>query len=517
MNSYATALVWLRRDLRLTDHAALARALSAAQTVYIAFIFDRDILDPLLERGRRADRRVEFIAQSVTAIDGELRRLGSRLIVRHDSARVAIPSLAQTLAVDAVFASHDYEPAALARDETVQRALEAMGKDFVTVKDQVVLEKNEVLTGQGTPFSVFTPYQRAWRATVSSDALAEQVVDLTPARLALVPAGTECGVPALDQLGFAPTDLASLGIKPGAAGAHETFADFLERIDHYRDRRDFPAVKGPSYLSVHLRFGTISIRTLVRAALSLLAGQSNPGAETWLSELIWREFYAQILWHHPHVVERSFRPEYDAIVWEEGSQAEALFEAWCNGKTGYPIVDAAMRQINQTGYMHNRLRMIAASFLVKDLGIDWRRGEAYFALHLNDFDLASNNGGWQWAASTGCDAQPYFRIFNPTLQSKKFDPTGKFMRRYLPELARLPDAALHEPAAADASVLADAGVRLGADYPAPLVDHFAARDSTLARYGVVKGPNAPPLVTSSAAAPVSSPARSSTPRTRRRP
>jgi deoxyribodipyrimidine photo-lyase len=262
-------------------------------------------------------------------------------------------------------------------------------------------------------------------------------------------------------------------------------ADYLHRIDDYARARDFPALKGPSYLSMHLRFGTVSIRQLAREAWQRTQAGSG-GAQVWLSELVWRDFYHQVLHHHPHVVGHSFKREYDAIRWEHGKHADAHFAAWCEGRTGYPLVDAAMHQINQTGYMHNRLRMVVASFLTKDLGLDWRRGEAYFALHLNDFDLAANNGGWQWAASSGCDAQPYFRIFNPVNQSEKFDAQGKFIRRYLPQLAKLPDKLIHAPWLAKPTDLAAAGIELGRDYPPPIVDHAAAREKTLARYAVVK-------------------------------
>ena len=253
----------------------------------------------------------------------------------------------------------------------------------------------------------------------------------------------------------------------------------------YHETRDFPAIKGPSYLSTHLRFGTVSIRRLAREAHDRREAGSR-GAEVWLSELIWRDFYHQVLHHHPRVVTGSFKVEYDRIRWDHGKAADALFKAWCEGRTGYPLVDAAMHQINQTGYMHNRLRMVVASFLTKDLGIDWRRGEAYFALHLNDFDLAANNGGWQWAASTGCDAQPYFRIFNPVSQSEKFDTEGKFIRRYVPQLAGLPDKLIHAPWEARPHELQGAGVELGANYPLPIIRHDEARARTLERFSVVK-------------------------------
>ena len=262
-------------------------------------------------------------------------------------------------------------------------------------------------------------------------------------------------------------------------------------MDDYDATRNFPAVKGPSYLGVHLRFGTVSVRRLVTVAWQRHL-QGSAGATVWLSELVWREFYAQILANFPHVAERAFKPDYDNIVWEHGKAARGHFAAWSAGRTGYPLVDAAMAQINQTGYMHNRLRMVAASFLVKDLGIDWRWGERYFAEKLNDFDLSANNGGWQWVASSGCDAQPYFRIFNPVTQSLNFDPQGKFIRRYLPQLAALPDGQIHAPWSASSTTLQAAGVRLGDNYPAPLVAHDEARARTLARYAVVRQPAAAP-------------------------
>ncbi|MBQ1767392.1 MAG: FAD-binding domain-containing protein, partial [Aquincola sp.] len=278
-----------------------------------------------------------------------------------------------------------------------------------------------------------------------------------------------------------------LKLPSGPVGAEELMEDFRERIDRYDDARNYPAVKGPSYMGPHLRFGTVSVRALAREAHAR-AAKGSPGAATWLSELIWRDFYHQVLHHHPRVVGQAFKPEYDAIKWDHGKAADALFAAWCEGRTGYPLVDAAMHQLNETGYMHNRLRMVTASFLTKDLGIDYRRGEAYFALHLNDYDLAANNGGWQWAASTGCDAQPYFRIFNPVSQSEKFDAEGKFIRRYLPQLAKLPAKLIHAPWLARPIELAEAGVTLGKTYPHPVVDHDEARARTLERFAVVKRP-----------------------------
>jgi deoxyribodipyrimidine photo-lyase len=485
------ALVWLRRDLRTQDHAALHHALRAARQVWVCFIFDRDILDPLLALGRPEDRRVEFIHDSLVAVDKELRALGAQhkvnnsgLIVRHGWAHTDVPALAKKLGVQAVYASHDDEPQALARDARVRGLLAEQGVALYTGKDHVVFERAEVLTLNAGPFSVFTPYKNAWLKKLTPSALQAFEIDAHAGALASAPAD-EAAVPSLQSMGFAPTNLHSIRLPSGPAGAQELLVDFLHRIDDYGDTRDFPAVKGPSYLSTHLRFGTVSIRQLAREAHHRTIAGSR-GAQVWLSELIWRDFYHQVLHHHPRVIGGAFKPAYDQIVWEKGKAGNALFAAWCEARTGYPLIDAAMQQINQTGYMHNRLRMVVASFLTKDLGLDWQRGEAYFAQHLNDFDLAANNGGWQWAASSGCDAQPYFRIFNPISQSEKFDAEGKFIRRYLPQLAKLPNKLIHAPWLAGPLDLQAAGITLGKDYPLPVVDHAAAREKTLARYAVVK-------------------------------
>ena len=486
------ALLWFRRDLRADDHAAQYHALRAARQVWCLFVFDRAILDALPRR----DRRVEFIRDSLLSLDAQLRALGSAhgidgigLIVRHGHALHAVPALAAHLGVQAVYANHDDDPAALARDARVRGRLADIGVALHTTKDHVVFERSELLGASGNPYGVFTPYKNAWLKKVDGFYLKAYPVARHAGALAALPADLRLPLPTLADIGFQATNLHALKLPSGSAGGQELLDDFLdERIGRYHETRDFPAVKGPSYLSTHLRFGTVSIRHLAREAWQRTqAGADSRGAGVWLSELIWRDFYHQILHHHPHVVGHAFRPEYERIKWEHGKQADALFAAWCEGRTGYPLVDAAMHQINQTGYMHNRLRMVAASFLVKDLGIDWKRGEAYFAEHLNDFDLAANNGGWQWAASTGCDAQPWFRIFNPVTQSEKFDAAGKFIRRYLPQLAALPDKLIHAPWLARPVDLAEAKVELGRDYPAPLVLHDAARERTLQRYAVVKG------------------------------
>jgi deoxyribodipyrimidine photo-lyase len=345
--------------------------------------------------------------------------------------------------------------------------------------------RREVLTQTGKPYGVFTPYMRAWLARLGEMPPAQHACEPHAQAFAARPDAYAHDVPSLEALGFEATNLKTLGITPGASGAAKLVDDFLVRMDRYEETRNYPCVKGPSYLSVHLRFGTVSIRQLVGLALQRKLGGSA-GAAVWLGELIWRDFYFQVLANFPQVAKDAFKPEYDAIQWEQGEHAQALFSAWCQGVTGYPLVDAAMAQLNQTGYMHNRLRMVTGSFLVKHLGLDWRWGERYFAEKLNDFDLSANNGGWQWVSSSGCDAQPYFRIFNPINQSEKFDAQGKFIKRYLPQLAGLNAKQIHAPWKLGALDLAAAGVELGKDYPRPVVDHAEARALTLQRYAVVK-------------------------------
>lgn len=492
MKKFDRALVWFRRDLRHFDNSALHHALAQSRQVCCAFIFDKDILDPLLSTSP-VDRRVAFIHASLQELDAELRKAGGGLIVRHARAADAIPELARELGVDAVFCNHDYEPAAVARDRAVHEALHAAGRQFLSFKDQVIFEKDEVLSQSGKPFSVFTPYKNAWlkkfqQPSGDLDSSLLPCFDCTPVAGQLVPPDASASLPTLASMGFEDCDLATLKLPTGLSGGQMLLDDFLTRIARYDKARDYPALKGPSYLSVHLRFGTVSIRALARHAMDAIrSGSGGDGAAVWLSELIWREFYFMILHHHPQVASgASFKPDYDRIEWEQGPDADAAFAAWCEGRTGYPLVDAAMLQLNRSGYMHNRLRMVTACFLIKDLGIDWRRGEAYFARQLNDFDLSANNGGWQWASSSGCDAQPYFRIFNPVTQSEKFDPDGRFIKRYLPQLAKLDAKYIHAPWLAPELTLQMAGITLGKDYPHPLLAHDEARKRTLERYAVVK-------------------------------
>jgi deoxyribodipyrimidine photo-lyase len=465
-----TALVWFRRDLRHVDHAALAAALAAHEAVHCAFVFDTEILDALESR---ADRRVTFIWDSVNELKAALEASGGGLHVLHGRARAEIPRLARELGVAAVYANRDYEPQAMARDEAVAGALRGAGILFRARKDQVIFELDEVRTRSGEAFNVFTPYRRAWLARLESRHCAPLAAGEGAGRLAPA-AGT---MPALAELGFAR---AELPLPAGMSGAARQWSAFQRRLPSYAAERDFPALEATSRLSVHLRFGTISIRELVRHA----AAGRNEGAATWLSELIWREFFFAVLAARPDVVDHCFRREFDALEWNDDT---AAWDAWRAGRTGYPLVDAAMRELAARGTMHNRLRMVTASFLTKDLGIDWRRGERYFAAQLLDYDLAANNGGWQWSASTGCDAQPWFRIFNPVTQSRRFDPEGAYIRRWVPELARVPAAAVHAPWEMTPLEQQATGCVVGRDYPAPVVSHEDARRRTLARYGAVRG------------------------------
>ncbi|XWN35122.1 MAG: deoxyribodipyrimidine photo-lyase [Roseivirga sp.] len=422
-------LFWLRRDLRLEDNHGLYQALKNNPAVLPIFIFDTNILDKLEER---TDRRVQFIYTQIQQLKAQLEALGSSLLVCYGQPTDIYQQLASALQLQAVYTNHDYEPYAQQRDQQVQALLAAHQVGFYSFKDQVIFEKEEVMKDNGTPYTVFTPYMKKWKACFSASMA--QGFDSTPYH------NHYCNTPALSLL-----LLQDMGFQSLSCSFPSQEID-LACIQKYHQQRDIPSIPGTSRLSVHFRFGTISIRRATRIA--------QAHNETWLNELIWRNFYMMILWHFPHVTERSFKPIYDEVAWENDPK---LFQAWCEGRTGYPIVDAGMRELNATGYMHNRLRMITASFLTKHLLIDWRWGEAYFAKKLLDFELSSNNGGWQWAAGSGCDAAPYFRVFNPYLQTQKFDPELKYVRKWVPELDRQ-------------------------DYPSPIVEHSTARERTLKAY-----------------------------------
>jgi deoxyribodipyrimidine photo-lyase len=399
-------ICWFRRDLRLHDNAALYHSLKDDMAVVPVFIFDKTILEQLEEKN---DRRVAFIHHAIIDMQQQLKKVGSSMEVYYDYPVDVFHKLVEKYSISKVFTNHDYEPYAQQRDTAIQRQLNDSGISFHTYKDQVIFEKNEVLKDDGKPYTVFTPYSRKWKAKLNKFYLKSYPVENYINNFFKQ---SPVAVPSLNEMGFEET-----------APAFPPAETKKEIIKKYNEQRNFPAINGTSRLGVHLRFGTISIRELARDAEKM--------NETFLNELIWRDFYHMILWHFPQVGKgKAFKNEYDFIEWRND---ENEFQKWCDGQTGYPIVDAGMRELNATGFMHNRVRMIVASFLSKHLLIDWRWGEAYFAKKLLDFDLAANNGGWQWAAGSGCDAAPYFRIFNPYLQTQKFDPKLEYVRKWVPE------------------------------------------------------------------------------------
>lgn len=420
----SVSVFWFRRDLRLQDNTALYHALNSGNPVLPIFIFDQNILADL----EKDDARVGFIHDRLCAINNKLRKHGSSVLCLHSTPVDAWRTLQGQYKIDSVFFNRDYEPYAIDRDQEVSDLLTHAGAKVFTYKDQVIFEQAEIVKSDEGPYTVYSPYKRRWLEKFGHSMIKEN-----PSSTLTHYYQFEAKVPSLEELGF----------KQASYAVH----DFdMSGIDNYSATRDFPATDGTSHLSPHLRFGTISIREIIRSL--------HDGSEVFLSELIWREFFMQILFHFPHVVTQSFRPQYDQIQWIND---ENDFAKWCGGTTGYPMVDAGMRQLNTTGYMHNRVRMVVASFLCKHLLIDWRWGEAYFAKKLLDYDLSANNGNWQWAAGTGCDAAPYFRIFNPTEQLKKFDKNYHYVRKWVPEFG-------------------------SADYPLPMIDHRAARKRALETY-----------------------------------
>jgi deoxyribodipyrimidine photo-lyase len=437
-------------------------------------VFDTEILDKLADK---QDRRVEFIWESVQELKTALQKNGGDLTVKYGLARNIIPEYALEANIHAVFCNHDYEPNAILRDADVATQLAKHNIEFYTFKDQVIFEKDEVLTLNNKPYSVFTPYKNAHLKKLNDYYLKPYPVDLYIQNLAKI---APSDLISLEDMGFIRTNLSAMRLPTGMSGGKQLLQDFENRMHQYKEARDFPAIKGVSYLSVHLRFGTVSIRHCAMQARH----RADIGSQAWLNELVWRDFYFQILHHNPQVAAgRAYKIEFEDLAFPNN---ELLFKAWCDGKTGFPLVDAAMRQLNQTGFMHNRLRMVAASFLIKDLLIDWRWGEQYFAEKLIDFDLSANNGGWQWAASTGCDAQPWFRIFNPVTQSERFDPAGKFIRKYVPELVSCNDKEIHAPWLIPPLRQKLIGMQIGVDYSQPIVDHATQRALALDLYNSAK-------------------------------
>jgi deoxyribodipyrimidine photo-lyase len=462
MNSKSRAIVWLRRDLRITDHRALYEACSRFQQVLPVFVIDEEIL-----KGFKKDhRQVEFIQKSLDELERSFQDRGSRLLVVRGSPIALIPQLAQKYGAQCVVLSQDYEPKAKERDAKVAQALKKQNVDFLSLKDQVVFERREILSGGGTPYKVFTPYSRAWIKALESDK-ALHLREYKPDLKRLIPSEEiQEKNSRFSDLGYVSVPL---HVEAGEAAGRKILRAFEKRIRDYKRDRDFPAIPGTSLLSPHFRFGTVSAREAVRFCYE----HFSEGTKTWLNELIWREFYQMILDQFPHVVSGAFKPEYDSLKWAKNPEH---FQAWSEGRTGYPIVDAAMRQLNQTGFMHNRLRMIVAMFLTKDLMINWREGERYFSEQLLDHELAANNGGWQWSASTGCDAQPYFRVMNPISQSEKFDPDGEFIRKYVPELKTLDSKRIHWPH--DEGLFGN-GLN---GYPEPIVDHKTQRVKAISMF-----------------------------------
>ncbi|MFK7900904.1 MAG: deoxyribodipyrimidine photo-lyase [Cyclobacteriaceae bacterium] len=429
MNKQKISIFWFRRDLRIDDNAGLYHALKGSYPVLPVFIFDTTILDKLEDK---TDARVTFIHKALESIQQELESVGSSLLVKNGDPLTVWRELLVEYDIQSVYTNHDYEPYGNKRDQAVSCLLAEQGIEFTTHKDQVIFEKGEVTKDDGKPYTVFTPYSRKWKAKLTSFYLKPYP---TKGYVSNFLKEAKSTFLSLEDIGFQQSTIEL----PTRKVVDSIFKQ-------YGEQRDFPAVKGTSRLGLYLRFGVISIRKLANYTKGL--------SETYLNELIWRDFYMMILHHHPRIVEESFKPKYDRIQWRNN---EEEYEKWCNGQTGYPIVDAGMRELNATGFMHNRVRMIVASFLTKHLLIDWRWGEAYFAKKLLDFDLSANNGGWQWAAGTGCDAAPYFRVFNPYTQTDKFDKKLEYVKKWVPEFQ-------------------------GFDYAKPIVEHKFARERALLTY-----------------------------------
>ncbi len=422
------AIHWFRRDLRTHDNHALFRAFQSNYPVLPLFLFDTNILDRL---PNKKDARVEFIHHSIQKLQIEFNKHESGILVHVGKPEEIWPKLLQQFEIAEVYTNHDYEPYGKNRDQAVADYLSSEGIAFKTYKDQVIFEKSEVTKDDGKPYTVFTPYKNKWKATLQRNPLPSYPSENQLSNLYK----TETQIPKLEDIGFQPTGM----LFPGTAVSEKLLLE-------YDQKRNYPALPATSKIGVHLRFGTISIREQAKMAIQ--------SSDTWLNELIWRDFYHMILWHFPHVKESAFKKEYDQIEWRTNQDD---FEKWCNGKTGYPLVDAGMRELNATGFMHNRVRMVVASFLTKHLLIPRQWGEAYFAEKLLDFDLAANNGGWQWASSSGCDAAPYFRIFNPSEQIKKFDSNYEYIKKWVPEWGT-------------------------SQYSQPMVEHTFARNRALETY-----------------------------------
>jgi len=422
-------IFWFRRDLRLDDNCGLYKALSGNLKVLLVFIFDTDILNKL---GNKTDGRVQFIHNELQQLKIKLEQKGSSLLIYNTTADEAFNNLVNSYNIKNVFTNSDYEPHGIARDERIGALLAKRNINFYSFKDMVIFEKNEVIKDDNTPYLVFTPYSKKWKERlITNPILFYPSEDVLHNLYKINP----LPFPSMEDIGFKTSTLRFPDKKLN-----------LDKIKNYESNRDIPSVDGTSKLGIHIRFGTISIRKILEQAISV--------SEKYLNELIWREFYQTILYHFPYVVNSAFKKEYNTIEW---SNNENYFYLWCNGQTGFPLVDAGMRELNSTGYMHNRVRMIVSGFLTKNLFIDWRWGEAYFAEKLLDFELASNNGGWQWAAGCGVDAAPYFRVFNPELQAQKFDASDEYIKKWIPEYNSV-------------------------NYMQPIVDYKTSKQQTIEKY-----------------------------------
>jgi deoxyribodipyrimidine photo-lyase len=480
---YERSIVWLRRDLRLADNRALYEAARSSEATCLAFVIDPQ----LLRDDRMGAPIVQCFFSALEALRSDLRERGSDLMVLQGDPAQEILTLVRRVRAGAVFYNEDYEPVAISRDARAAKLLRSAGIDVYPTTDHVYFAADEVLQPSGRPYSVFTPYKRRWleqraiapRRPFPSLPAAEKRL------LKIADLGASQDVPTAEAWGYASSREYPLASEALAGGLLNEFMQGGDGIERYREQRDVPSLAGTSKLSPQLRAGTIGIRTCVEEAFAVVRERAAISAsiDTWVSELIWRDFYQMVLKVWPHVASGPFLEKARRIAWRRSGSD---FDAWCSGATGYPIVDAGMRQLNARGWMHNRLRMIAASFLTKDLLIDWREGERYFERHLADADMAANNGGWQWSASTGTDAAPYFRIFNPVVQGKRFDPDGTFVRGMIPELRRVPSEYVHAPWEMPPLVAREAGFRIGFNYPEPIVDHAAARDRALRAFAVLR-------------------------------